>query len=217
MTIWTTATLGGEQVQPVFQSLEDLAETQCASPCSRKFERERDAFESHADVADLWIVELEHAATGCERALNEECASCGSGSGIERADHVNVLAVQSECLPACGKHCQSRAPNQDAAHDFGSRIENVLAVVEHDETLTVRQPFGELIERRLVRIDVDEARGGNRGSEIDATADGCQIDEEHPTGPARLLAAGNLDGQACLAHTAGPGQRHQPRHTQALA
>ena len=85
----------------------------------------------------------------------------------------------------------------------------MLAVVEHDETLTVRQRCGELVERRLIRVDVYEARRGDCGGEVDATVDGSQIDEEGPTRPARLLAAGDLDGQAGLAHAAGAGERQQ--------
>ena len=173
---------------------------------------------------------------GCLRVARRCSPTCGSSSSntpppaaaarstksVRAADPGVVSSGPTTwtCSPyspsasaACGKHAQSRASHQDSVDDFGGRVENVLAVVEHDETLTVRQPCGQLIERRLIRFDVDEARGGDRGSEIDATVDGCQIDEERPTGPARLLAAGDLDGQAVScprrrARSASPTETH---------
>ena len=105
------------------------------------------------------------------RALDEERAGRGPGGGIERADDVDVLARQAERFAAGGDDAHSRTSRQHLVDDLGRRVEDVLAVVEHDETLTVRQCCGQLVERRLTRVDVDEACRGDRGGEVDTTID----------------------------------------------
>ncbi len=129
---------------------------------------------------------------------------------------MDVFARRAERFAAGGQDAQPRASHQQSVDDLGDRVEDVLAVVEHDEALPIHECSGQLFERRLIRVDVYETGRGDLGCEVDATVDGGQIDEKGPTGAGRLLAAGDLDGQAGLADATRAGQRHQPGCTQFL-
>ena len=132
------------------------------------------------------------------------------GSGRQRVHGPEPLTGHRQWLPAGGDDRDGGCLPQDPRHQLGDGLDQVLAVVEHQQAVTGAQQIDDGIVDRArppqVHVDGRGQRGG-RGILVD------DPDELHDVHAVLELAAhrpGQLHGHRRLPDAAGSDQGHQP-------
>ncbi len=198
------ATLGsgrggvGEQGEPVAETLGDLGHGQDPGPGGRELDRERQAVQRSTDLGHG------RCGLGGERerrpALGGESREQPDGLRFgERRQRPRHLPVQPES-PLAGR--ENAYPGGGVKHrddELAHRLDQVLAVVEHEEQLGAAQPLDTVRPRHRPCERGGQLRGGRYSL------------QSHQPGPARCTAAaGDLDRQPGLAHAGRTDQRDEP-------
>ena len=96
------------------------------------------------------------------------------------------------------------------------RVEHLLEVVEYEQQLLAGEVLGEdLGDREGALLARAHSRGDLRGHER-GVGQRREEGDEGAVGERGEQARRDLEGQACLAGAAGPGQGHEPRLSQEL-
>ena len=134
----------------------------------------------------------------------------------ERGDRGQRLAGDRERLPAGGQDAQLRAAGQQLGRGAGGGLDQVLAVVQHDQ----RAPVGEQVDEQGQRVGLarllpaqrvgqpDRAEHGLR--DLRGVADRGQLGQPGAAGEPVQHPDRGLGGQPGLAGAAGADQRDQP-------
>ena len=101
----------------------------------------------------------------------------------------------------------------DADH-VGGRVEDVLAVVEHQQALAPLQRRGHAVGHTQSRLLRDAEDRGHRLRHRGRIAHGGQFDDPHPVGEAVGQPGRDLQRESGLADAADADQRHQPMRFQ---
>ena len=128
----------------------------------------------------------------------------------ERRDGVQRLARHVEWLTTGRDDAHTRASCQQDRGEAGTGLEQVLAVVEHDEGATVRKRLPEDIVRGSMLGSQPHDLGGVVGHEARFGQRG-QAHQVDAVGVVGQGALGQLERETTLAGTAHTGQRQQPR------
>ena len=181
-----------QQLETPMETVEDLARSEDADERRRQLDGKRKAIEPSADLGDRGSV----AVVKQERGVNLTCADVeqhhgvhvahvGSGTNdlgrnLQRRARVARLPCQTEHLPA---RCQDRdtgnrldQPMREAARPF----EDVLAVVQDDQSLPVSQMLDQNAHRITRRRLLKAHRGDHHPGDEVGTQCGCEIDEPDP-------------------------------------
>ena len=140
----------GEQPEAVVQPPRDLGQRQRPEPGGGQFDRQRQPVQAPDDVddeGDRLVVDLE---TGADRgrALGEQPDGreadrlLGGNPGhrlAERRDRQQRFAGDAERLPAGGDDPQPRAVAEQFVRQVRAGVDEVLAVVEHEQGVRVGQ------------------------------------------------------------------------------
>ena len=78
-----------------------------------------------------------------------------SGSSSRRCSPGNV-----DGLAGGGEHAQAGRPREQLAHGLRDRVDEVLAVVQHDQRAPPRQGLDQCLDRPAVRRLMGDAQGG---------------------------------------------------------
>ena len=134
----------------------------------------------------------------------------------QRRDRENELAGHVQAFPAGGQDADPAAlPGQHHHHPAG-RSQHVLAVIQHDQQLAVRQrPHHAGHRVRGISFRNAERRGNGRGNER-GIGEGGQLDQPRAVTEAIGGKRGRPQRQPGLAAPAGAGQRHHPGGAQAV-
>jgi hypothetical protein len=91
------------------------------------------------------------------------------------------------------------------------RVQNVLAVVQHEQQVAIAQVLDHrLLDRQPVTLPYPE-RGGHRLAHRGAVGEWGQLAQPHPVREPGTVPLGHLQRQPGLADTAHPGESHQRR------
>ena len=115
-----------------------------------------------------------------------------------------MLLAQPERRTAGGEDLQRWARGQKVA-ELRGRIEDMLAVVEHEENLTWAQGGDDSGNVSSVAPHTDGEGDGGK-DEVGVTERG-EVDEHHPIGEGRRHVPGDRQSEASLADPAGASQR----------
>ena len=148
------------------------------------------------------------------RSQNSAAASAGS----ELAEQIDVLRGDLERRAARREHAQVGGRRDEEGHQLGHRFDDVLAVVEHDQARSLRQPLrdaaaevGALLRRqRSLRADrvAHLEHGADLADDVLGRGDADELDDVHD----RLGGVAREDvGEARLAEAARPDDRHHAR------
>ena len=189
-----------EQVEGVVEAFGEVGEVDGAETGGRELDGEREAIEPLAQRLDLRPVEDD---PGIDRlgALAEQVDGVVQ---LDRPDRDDRLGGDGQALPAGGQHVGAR----DLGHDRregGGALEQVLAVVEHEEPGRRRQVAGDRVGRVVGRLVHRQPLGDRPGDGVRTRIGGQtrEVDEE------RRAVGGDVDRQAGLAGTAGADEGHQ--------
>jgi len=136
---------------------------------------------------------------------------------VERTDGADHLALDGEALPARRQHDGVGGGAQQLVHQAGDGVDDVLAVVEHQQRAPARQRLGQPGHRRHPRPVLGGLADGQRGQDdlgdhrrrapAGAPLEAGELDQPRAVGEAVGHPAGRLQGQARLADAPGPGER----------
>ena len=154
------------------------------------------------------------------RSTNSATASEDSGASEpgspasrkrQRRHPVDGLAADSERLAAGGDQAQPRAPPDQGVGGLGARVDQVLAVVEHDQDVLRDQGVEQGLQGRPARLRDDPERSGDGRRHRLRIGDRGQFDQPHPVAAAVEQIGGDLQTQPRLAAAARAGQRDHAR------
>ena len=99
---------------------------------------------------------------------------------------------------------------QEARGEPGTRLDEVLTIVEHQERRLVRQRRVELLDGFQPRYLVGAERREHCWPDRTLISDSGELDEPHAPGELLQEIRGHVEREPCLADASGSGQRHQP-------
>ncbi len=197
----------GEQRGLVVEPGDELGERERPQPGGGQLDGERDAVEPVADAVDGRPWRGDGSTGGGTGALGEERRGVVAA---QPGDPPDLFASNLQRLPAGGEDPSGGARPEQPAHEYSDVVEQVLAVVEHEEKGRRPHQVGDAAHGGEVRTQGLADGGG------DQTALGHvgQLDDRHHVdvvGP-----SGGLERQAGLAGPAGARHRHQTVDVQLL-
>ncbi len=223
----SAAPAAGEQVEALVETLVeargDVGRRHQCDPRRRELERERDAVEAPADLADLRGVRRIDREPGLHGAgaLLEQPRRRRRGHHVDRgrslrghvelAQRPRLFTGDAERLAARDQEVHARALGQQRIDHVAGLVEHVLAVVEDEEQPAGAERVAHRVERRQART-IGHLEGlEEQRVEVVAIVDGAQIALPDTAGIAAGAVGGDLQHEAALAHAAHAGDRHQTR------
>jgi hypothetical protein len=147
-------------------------------------------------------------------AVREQGHRFGSDAWVtgqgQRSQPVARLTGNSQRLPAGDQHPQVVTGSEQGGAELGSRVDDVLAVIQHQQQLLPGQHPGQHIGWRDSRLLAHSQGYGHHRRDLRRILYRRQLGRPRPVGEPARHPPGYLGGQPGLAHPARPGQRHQP-------
>ena len=132
----------------------------------------------------------------------------------QRANRDHLLGTQAQANLTGGDHSQAAPEAHHAVEKRGDVVNDVLAVVEHEQRIELRyRPDGQL---GPVVVEHDRHRPRDRGQDMLARVQRRQLDEVHTGHVLAGTALRYRARQRRLAHPARPRERHHRRDSQQL-
>ena len=215
----------GEQLEAVLQAAVDLRHRHRAQPRRGQFERQRDAFQAchqfghrrglglgELEVGPLLLRALdEQAHRGRARERRHAVGSRGHG---QRQDRVAVLAGHAQRHAARGDDRHPRCGLEDGVDQRRRRLEQVLAVVDHQQHALVFQLLRHRLQQRPARLFAHAQHLRGLGRHERAVAQRREVDEPDAVGKLAGHLGRHLQAQPRLAQPAHAQQGDQARRPQ---
>ena len=205
------ARAAGQQPEPVVQAVDDLGQRQCPHPRRGQFDRQRHAVEALADLGHGGGVVVGDGEVGPEPG--------GRGRRTTRWPRrpATATAPARSLRPAHrSAHGWSPAPSDPGRRraarttSAARRVEQVLAVVQHQQHLPVADEPQQRVHRRAARLVGQAERAGGRDRHHVGIGDRRQIDVPDAVAEFGGDLGRDLHRQPGLARPAGTGQGDQP-------
>ena len=206
----------GQDAEALGQPFGELLRAHRPHRRRRQLEGEGHAVESDADLGDrLAGVVVEHEVRlGGLGPLGEQADGGDLPERVEpflaarrhreRRHRPHDLTGDAEGLTAGGQHVHARAPPQQQLDELAGRVQDVFAVVEHQQEVLRRQQLGDGVGEGPVGALLHVEGVGDGGGDRALLAHRSQLDEADPLRVRGRDGGGQPVGQAGLAHTAGP-------------
>ena len=211
---------GGQQVEPVVEALPDLLGRQRPQPYRRQLDGQRQPVQPPADPGDRGLVvggEREPGYGGGgplaeqgDRRVGAQSAVLPPGRYPQRLHAHHTLVGQSQGFPAGRQDPQRSDLAQQRAGQLGARLDQVLAVVQHQHGGSVGEELDQPGHRRrprlVVLVDGLEHRRGYQLGVLQLV----QLDPPDAAGRQPDQLVGRVPREPGLAHPRDPGQGDQP-------
>ena len=181
-------------------------------PRRRQLDRQRKPVEAADDLGDgrplggIGVEVRHHRARPLDEQLDGRSVVVGRR---QRRHHVQLLTGHAQPLAAGRDDRHVRTGDEETIDEVGDRVEDVLAVVEQQHHLGVRQHRRQSFGQHFAGAAVDRQRSGD---DVDGGLLARARQFAHHDGAVRtdcLQAVTDLDEQPGLADSAGPDQRQQ--------
>ena len=211
----------GEQLEPLPETLDDLAGRHRPETGRSELDGERDAVEvatDRHDVGDVVGGDLEGQVGEAGSFGEQPDGVVGHGGGgfdvgvghRERRHPVHHFAGDAEALAAGGEHGELRASREEFAAESGDGVDDLFAVVEHEQDPLGADRFGEGDLEWLPADRSDTEELCDLLDEHTAVDDGAEFGHAEPVGEVGDHPFGDADREAGLAGAARAGQRDHP-------
>ena len=217
-----------QQAEAIVEPFGELRDRERAHARGRQLERERDPVEPATDPRNRSgraRIEREVRVRRA-RALDEEPPRVGRehalrvglvlGGEREGRDPPARLALDSERLAARRQHAHVRASGEHGVDDDRARGEQVLAVVEHEQEIRLRQPMRQDFERGRAGGLGQPARGDDDARYLLVRREAGELDPDHAVGVATHAVLGDGVREPRLARSARAGDRDHARAVEQL-
>ena len=193
-----------------------------------QLDRQRNTVQPTADPRDgrcIGRVQREVAPLLCG-APEEQLYGVGLGElgrivgrlrGRKRRHAIHLFASEPQGLAARRQHRHPRAAREQARNELGRGLDNLFAVVDHDEEPTIAKRLVECIQHLpICRHRHPQPRRDRRGNQP-GVKHGREIDEPHAAAAAIEQLGSQPKCQASLPNPARSSQRHHSRASQKRA
>ena len=205
-----------ERAQPRLEIGQDLRRRHDADPRSGELDRQRQTVESLTQRRNrrARLAVWDELGVALPRALHEQPPGI---LGRQRVQSPYRFAAHPERFAARRQDPQVPTRPQERRRQLRARIDDVLAVVDHQQHVAVGQVAAQRFGRlgRAAAADAEDA--GDLGCRVGVCGAGRQIHEPDPIRPSPDLTARDLGGDARLANAARTGQRHETSTAKRLA
>ena len=147
-------------------------------------------------------------ATACERSMKSRVAG-DSVAGLQRGHRPQLFVGRPQTLTAGRQNPHRRRHGEDRLDHLGGGIEDVLAVVEHQQSRSALQSGRHTSRHGHPLLLGDSEDGGHGFGHRSRVADRGELDHPHPVGEIGGQPSGDLQGEPRLAHPTRAGQRDQ--------
>ena len=208
----------GQESEPLAEVGADVGGGHGADAGRGQLDGEGDAVEAAADldhVLEVVVTHGEAAADGGGPLLEQPQRGVLGGSHAERgrvgqgegAEVLDRLAGHVEGLAGGRQQSDVGRAREDLLGQVGGGVDHVLAVVEHEQGGAA----GEVVDEG---VGAGRRAGGPHGrthgaDHVAAVEGGHEVDEPHAVGVLAGEGAGDLDGEAGLAHPADARDGHE--------
>ena len=145
-------------------------------------------------------------------ALDEEGRGGGVGFGPVSSDGTGHRCSSATRRPSrlVARILTVAERDEDRLDHVGRGVQDVLAVVEHEQPRPPLQRRGHAVDQGHPRLLNDAQHARNRVGHGRRITDRGQLDHPHPVGEVGRRPRGHLQREPRLADPADTGQRHQP-------
>jgi hypothetical protein len=212
-----TAARGAKEPEPVIDPGHDLVDGHRAEPDRGQLKGQRDTVKPTAQPGHGRLVDGGEREAGHHRLgpVDEQAHGVGHrirvvGGRVERRDEQRLLSHHIQRLPAGGQDAQSRRRAQQHLAEQRAPIDQVLAGVQDQQQVPVRQVVGEQVERIAGALVRHAESGGHRAGKQLSVPQGGQFDQPDPVLEGAPRRRAHVQRQPGLADTADTAQGHQP-------
>lgn len=191
------------------QAADDLVKCERPYPRRGEFDGQRHAVEPTTDLGHC------HGVGGGHREVRPRTSSPvaeqldGLVSQGERRDLPTHLACHQEGFAARREDRHAGGGGQQVGDQFGTGLEEMLAVVQHEEHPTVADEMLQRIDGRATRLVGQAQRASDRDRHHGGMGDRGQVGIPDTVGITRRQFTRDLNCQTCLAGPAGTRQSHE--------
>jgi basic amino acid/polyamine antiporter, APA family len=213
-----------EQAEGVAEAARDRVGREYRHAGRGQLERERHPVQLPADLRDrpgAFVIERPPAidAAGAVDEQPGGVRAREAGDAVlhrqgQRGHQPPRLAGNRERHPAGRKHRQRRALAQQPREDPGDLLDQVLAVVDHEQRVAAVKVGDRGIQLADPRQRAHSETLDQRRRDGTGVGDARELDPPHAAGEGGSATRGRLDGEPGLAHASRSGQRQQPRRRQ---
>ncbi len=147
-----------------------------------------------------------HVTADVGGPLGEQVQGLGGG---ERCHSTNHLTVETERLSTRDQQRRCELPRQELHDQVRERLDDVLAVVQHDHGAQLPEPVAQGRGERFLCSLLDVEHLCDVGWQLHRILNRREVDEPRPVRELRQRLGARLQGQPGLAHPTGPGQGHE--------
>ena len=206
---------GLQQAEAVGEAVADLERAHRGHARRRQLDAERQPVDGGADLGDRGCGRLVgDPELGPHRAgsVDEERDRVGRHATVatERRDREVVLAGDTERLPGRGHDPDATGPGEERADRRRGHLEDVLAVVDHEQELPAGEGLGQRVDEGCITLRRDTEHGRDRRGHRVRVADRRELDEPDPVRELGCELGAGLDREPGLADAADAGQGHEP-------
>ena len=117
---------------------------------------------SSSELGVLVPARSRNRRTAALASISERLASDG-----QRCESVGQLVHDPQWFPARREHVETWEPSEEILDELGRRRHHMLAVVEHEQQVTVRQPSGQRLHVRFAAGSLQpDLRGHLAGDDV---------------------------------------------------
>ena len=192
------------------QAVEDLGQRQRPHPRRGQLDRQRHTVQARADLAHRCGIVISEGEIGAGMAgpVGEQLDRL---VGQRQRGHPPAhLTSDPDRLTAGRQQGQPRRPTEQRDDQLGAGIQQMLAVVQHHQHLTVANKPQQAVHGGAARLIGQPQRTRHRHRHQLGVGDRRQIHVPHPVGKIAGHSGRDLDRQPGFAHPARTGQRHHP-------
>lgn len=218
-----------EKPEPIVEPRRDVLRRHRAHARRRELDRERQPVQAPADLRDGGGIVRGEIEVGTHRArpLDEQPhrfhprhlfdpSIVGFGNA-ERSQTPANLTGDIERLATRREHLHIRAGREEPVDDLRARVDQVLAVVEHDEEPPPQQVVGERLADVPAGLLAHPENVGHRFRDELRIRQRSEVDKPSAVGKVAEKLGPHLQREPRLAHAAGSRERHEPGLGQRIA
>jgi hypothetical protein len=211
-----------EESEGVVEPVGDLTRRQYAYAGRGQFQGQRHPVEPETDLCDGLRVLCGQPESGCsgggpldEQAHGREPAELGQGGQparigqAQRRHPERALAVTAQWLPAGRQQGDARTVGHDLRGQGGARVDQVLAVVQHQQHVPAVELCDQGLPCPVGRRQLHSGGSGDRLGDEVRLRQGGEIHERRAVAEALGPAGRHREGEPGLAAAAGSGEGQQ--------
>ena len=220
----------GEQPEHVVQPGGDLLRIEDACPRGGQLDGQRKAVEPVTDLRDRGRVSVGQLERRPHRLspLDEQadrlarrrcCCAADRFAGLgerERRHEPGALASDPERLAARGHDAEPRAASEQRLRQPGARLDQMLAVVQHEQRFPIAQRLEQGVPGRSDAVAAHAQRVGDVVRDELGIRERGELHPGNAVGVLRPHAARHLEGETGLAAPARAGECQEPRALEQL-